>query len=108
MAITSANQKQTIATTSAMFAITSAKKDVNYTIAHFFVQLMINVVIPTTTNMAITSAKQGYNISLMVTTSPSIMKRQSNMPITSAKQINISCKHNGNMAITSANNIIMP
>ena len=54
--------------------------------AHLFVQLMINVVIPTTTSMTITSAKQGYNISLMVTISPSIMKQQSNMAIKSAKQ----------------------
>ena len=47
-----------MATTSAILAITSAKKG-NTPMAHLLVQLMINVVIQTTTTMAITSAKQG-------------------------------------------------
>ena len=41
--------------------------------------------------MAITSANKGYNISLMVTTSPSIRKIISNMAITSANKKNTSC-----------------
>ena len=93
MAITSANQKH--GNNISHFGNNICHRRLNTLMAHLFVQLMINVVKPTTTNMAITSAKQGYNISLMVTTSPSILKQQSNMAITSTKQ-NISCKHNGN------------
>ena len=44
--------------------------------AHILVQLLTNVVIPTTTSMAITSANKAMASALMVTTSPSIQKQK--------------------------------
>ena len=104
MAITSANQKHD--NTSAILAITSAKNKI--LMAHFLVQLLIKVVTPTTTSMAITSDQQcqehqpdGKNITIY----PETTKQHGN---NISQTRNISCKHNGNMAITFVNNITLP
>ena len=83
MAITSANQKHGNKISHFGNNICQKSKTI---MAHFLVQLLINVLTPTTTSMAITSANKAKNISLMVRTSPSILKQQSNMVTTSVKQ----------------------